>query len=127
MSYAGAMSDDLTTEQVGELRDDLHALKRSLDEMLDISRDGVRPVELDQPIGRISRIDAIQQQKMLTANRNNSKRRLRLVHAALASLERDEYRLCVECEEPINYRRLKAKPESRFCLDCQRAQETARQ
>lgn len=120
------MSDELTVEQLDALRTQLRALEQSLAGMLDLSKDGARPVQLDQPIGRISRIDAIQQQKMLAANRENSKRRLQRVRAALVSMERDDYGLCVECEESISYRRLEAKPESRFCLSCQRALETSR-
>ena len=117
------MSDELTTDQLRELEADLHALEQQLIAALDASRDGARPVDLDQPIGRVSRIDAIQQQKMLESNRRNHQMRLSQVQAALRFLREGDYGLCRACEEPIRYRRLKARPESRFCLSCQSARE----
>lgn len=117
------MAEELTDEQVDALTNQLRVHKDALVTMLEQSRDGARPVDLDQPIGRLSRMDAIQQQHMLTANRRNSERRLRLIRSALDAASRGEYGMCAECEEPIGFRRLQAKPESRLCLDCQRAAE----
>jgi DnaK suppressor protein len=42
-------------------------------------------------------------------------------NVALSTFDRGEYGLCRKCEEPIGYRRLSAKPEAPFCLECQRA------
>lgn len=117
------MADELTEQQVQQMVSELRALQVDLTTMLERSKEGSRPVQLDQPIGRLSRMDAIQQQKMLAANRRSTEVRLRQVKAALAAAERGEYGECVECEEPIGYRRLCARPESRLCLDCQRAAE----
>ena len=117
------MADELTDEQVQQLVSDLRALQLELGAALEQSREGVKPVELDQPIGRLSRMDAIQQQNMLAATRRNTELRVRKIRAALAAAERGEYGNCVECEEPIGFRRLRARPESRLCLHCQRALE----
>ena len=116
---------DLTREQVAELEADLEALAVELNEVLSISADSVKPVDVNEPIGRVSRIDAIQQQKMAESNRGGAKARLDRVHAALAALRRDDYGVCNECEEPIGFRRLKARPESRMCVACQGARERA--
>ena len=64
--------DELTAEQTAELRRDLLALREQIASELESSRDNVRPVELDQPIGRLSRMDAIQQQKMAQATRQGA-------------------------------------------------------
>jgi len=117
------MSDELTSEQIGELATSLRQLKSQLEEMIATSAEGSRPVDLDEPIGRLSRMDAMQQQKMLEANRRSAKLRLRHVHAALAAVENGDYGDCQECEEPISFRRLSAKPESRFCIECKSAHE----
>ncbi len=108
--------DELTDDQGAEIRDDLRALEAELVELVALSRDATRPVELDQAaMGRVSRIDAIQQQQMATAGRKRHEARLRLVRAALAN---DDYGACRRCEEPIGYGRLKARPESPHCVDC---------
>jgi DnaK suppressor protein len=80
-------------------------------------------VDLDEPIGRLSRMDAMQQQKMAQASRRATRMRLDQVGAALANLAAGEYGLCRVCEEPIGYKRLKARPETPRCLECQRKSE----
>ncbi|MBW2687795.1 MAG: TraR/DksA C4-type zinc finger protein, partial [Deltaproteobacteria bacterium] len=66
------------------------------------------------------RMDAMQQQAMAKATRQKSQLRLTHCKVALSSFDRNEYGLCRKCEEPIGYRRLSAKPEAPFCLECQR-------
>ena len=101
----------------------LRALERELSEALASSR-AHEPVELDQQaFGRVSRIDAIQQQQMAQAARRAQTLRLSQVRAALEAIENDEYGICRLCEEPIAPARLRARPESPLCLDCQRQRE----
>ena len=110
---------ELTGVQIEELAADLRALQAKLAADLSASAEGARPVDLDQPIGRVSRMDAIQQQSMVKAGRRNLARRASQVAAALAAIERGEYGLCRRCEEPVGYSRLKARPETPLCLVCQ--------
>jgi DnaK suppressor protein len=105
------------------LRGRLEALRDDLDAMVANSADGARPVDLDQPIGRISRVDALQQQSMLVANRAAAMRRRQQVDAALRRLESDEYGDCASCGEPIDPRRLAAQPEAPMCVSCQGLRE----
>ncbi len=118
--------NDLTSAQMNDLCQQLGALQETLTSLLDVSADSARPVALDQPIGRLSRIDAIQQQHMAQANRRSHEIRLRQVQAALAAMERDDYGTCRICEEPIGYARLRVRPEAPFCLSCQEQREARR-
>ncbi len=115
--------DELTDEQRRALEDALRRLQEELTAALESSREGIEVVSLDQPIGRVSRIDAIQQQKMAQANRRKQELRLSQVGVALAALEADEYGYCRGCDEPIGHRRLTARPETPFCLRCQGGRE----
>ena len=83
------------------------------------TRDGAKPVDLEQPIGRLTRMDAIQQQKLTQATRHRNAVRMQQVDAALARLRSGTYGDCVSCEEPIDEDRLRARPETPLCLDCQ--------
>lgn len=116
------MNDELTEAQLVELRADLVALKAELETLLDTTGEGARPVDLDEPIGRLSRMDAIQQQKMAQANRSRNTMRLKMVSAAL-SVDPDEYGWCKRCDDPVGYGRLKTRPEAPFCVGCQTALE----
>lgn len=115
--------DDLTDAQLQELAANLAALVANLEAQLTSTRDGSRPVDLDEPIGRLSRMDAMQQQQMAQAHRRRIEVRLQQAQAALGRLERDEYGECVLCGEPIGFKRLSVKPESPMCLNCQSERE----
>ena len=114
----------LSESQLEELRADLTGLAEELQSLVDGTTEAARPVELDQPaMGRVSRIDAIQQQQMLEANRHAQRARIQLVHSALRRFEEDEYGDCMTCGETIGYPRLKISPETPFCIDCQSKRE----
>jgi len=118
------MTDELTLEETKKLEEILHLLEKELVSSLDITNDSTKPVSLDEPIGRITRMDAIQQQQMAKANRESSKLRLKQVRRALREIEMGEYGECKKCGEYISLERLKARPEAPFCLHCQSASES---
>lgn len=113
------MSDELTEAQIQEFRADLLMLKTNLLESDAVAKGHAGVVELDQgAVGRLSRIDAIQQQKMAEAQGRRNELRLKQIDVALNTLAADDYGWCKKCGEPIGYRRLKARPESPCCVAC---------
>ncbi len=108
----------LTDVQVEELHSDLLALRVVLQEQLKTPSDRTETVDLEQPIGRVSRIDALQQQKMAQAQRTRLRLRLSQAAIALKAWEEGEFGDCRECGDSIGYARLKAKPESPLCVRC---------
>lgn len=115
--------DELTPEQLSEFRASLLSLVDELGEQLATSRAGAAPVDLDEPIGRLSRMEAMQQQQMTKAHKRRIELRLQQASAALGRLERGEYGECLLCGELISEKRLRAKPESPMCLPCQSERE----
>ena len=107
------MTEDLTPEQFKELAT-----------LLEEAREESKPVDLDNPIGRLSRMDAMQQQQMEKAHKERIALRLERVKMAISAVERDEYGDCQLCEEPIGYARLKIVPESPICVACQSEMES---
>lgn len=117
------MSNLVTEAQLAELVRDLRDSKTELRRLLRVSKEGAKTVAVTDPIGRLTRMDALQQQAMAKANRASYDHRLRLVEAALKMVDAGEYGSCRSCEEPVGYRRLKARPETPYCLDCQQEKE----
>ncbi len=115
---------DMTASRGSELHKILLTLRAELRQLLADSCDGARPVSLDAPIGRLSRMDALQQQSMVQANRRTAQTRLAHIEAALRRHADGEYGLCASCEEEIGYARLKARPEAPLCISCQAGRET---
>ena len=101
----------------------LHKLLTSeQDELLSLSnssRAARAPVELDQQsVGRLSRMDAIQQQSMDLAREERRLLRRNIIHAALARIIDETYGYCLVCGDEIPYKRLQADPAVTRCIDC---------
>jgi len=110
--------EELTDEQIEELRLALLALREQLDEQQARTTDNTKAVAPDDAIGRLTRLDAMQQQSMAIEERRRRGVRLQQIAAALAAIETEDYGCCRRCQEPIGYKRLTAKPESPFCMPC---------
>lgn len=118
------MHEELTDDEVEALAAALRAQLAALSATLAETAASARPVTLDQQaVGRVSRIDAIQQQQMAAANRRRTQLRLSQTRQALEAVATGDYGLCRKCEEPIGIRRLRVRPETPICLDCQAALE----
>lgn len=118
-----AMDEELTETEMKTLVSKLEALRQELTEGLTAQEQISAPVDLETPIGRLSRMDAIQQQKMAEANAGKLRVRLKQVEQALQNAAAGTYGDCRKCDEPIAKKRLMARPETPFCLDCQGEKE----
>jgi DnaK suppressor protein len=79
----------------------------------------VKPVAPDNAIGRISRMDTIVNQSVAEAQLSKTRVRLARLEEALKRVDEDEeFGLCLDCGEPIPMARLKAMPETAYCVDC---------
>ena len=114
---------DLTKSQQEELRNLITRNCQELETLLASSSESSKPVALDTPIGRLSRMNAMQQQQMAVASRQAQSQKLQLLRNALQAITNDNYGDCRRCEEPIGYQRLKVRPETPFCLACQSRSE----
>lgn len=112
------MADELSPQQFDEVVECLTRLESDLRAALG-ETDRADTVDLDLPIGRLSRMDALQQQEMAKAEKALKKRRLLQVEAAKERLADDEFGWCCSCGEAIAFRRLRARPEVPFCVRCQ--------
>ncbi len=116
-------AEEPTEEELAELGEALRALQAELEAAVSLGDAGAKPVDLDQPIGRISRVDALQQQAMAKATKDKAKLRLAQVRVALQAHAAGEYGYCRRCEEPIGIGRLRSRPETPFCVECQGRRE----
>lgn len=81
-------------------------------------------VVLDQTsVGRLSRMDAMQQQAMAQGTRQRAEQSLRRIEAALRRCDEGSYGECQDCGELINPRRLALDPEASFCIACAEAKD----
>jgi DnaK suppressor protein len=102
--------------------DRLHARLAELDAEDAAGAEGQKTVELDQQaVGRLSRMDALQNQAMAQAQARRRKAERAKIRAALSRLAEGEYGYCTECGEEIAPARLKADPAIALCAECMSA------
>jgi DnaK suppressor protein len=102
-----------------ELRQRLLAEKRELEEASASTIAERQPVDADlQTVGRIARMDSLQNQAMAVEAERRRQARIRRVDAALARIDSGEYGACVRCGEDIDPRRLELDPTTPLCTRC---------
>jgi len=81
-------------------------------------------VELDPArSGRLTRMDALQQQAMARAGSQRSLLRQRQLNAALQRIKKGAFGQCFGCGESIICARLEANPVATLCLACAQKRE----
>lgn len=91
---------------------------KSLEGQIEALREKIRPVAPDCSLGRLTRLEAMGEKQVNEAVLRESELRLIRLKNALLRLDREEFGLCIECEEPIGFERLKIRPESIRCIEC---------
>lgn len=99
----------------------LEAMRRDVLSTRDVRDESSETVALDQSrVGRLSRMDAMQNQAMAVAGKARAEQRLRLIDAALQRIKTGDYGDCMECGEAINPKRLEVDPTALYCIECAR-------
>ena len=93
--------------------------REELEQLSDLSASSRDPVALDQQsVGRLSRMDAMQQQAMSQATEATRKRNLVRIEAAERRIRDGDYGYCENCGEEIAEGRLKIDPMAELCVGC---------
>ena len=100
----------------------IKALKKrmhDLNQEEEINSDAGHTVTLDQQsVGRLSRIDALQQQAMAKALTKRRITEKKAIAQALLRIKNNEYGTCIECGEDIEKARLIINPTVLKCIEC---------
>lgn len=90
-----------------------------LDRLDALSAEGRAPVTLQQDsVGRLSRMDAMQQQAMAQAEERRRGAERTRIRAALTRLDEGEWGWCGTCGEQIAEGRLRNDPSVATCVGC---------
>jgi DnaK suppressor protein len=77
-----------------------------------------KPIAPDVAIGRISRMDAINNKSVTEATLRQAEKKLINLNRVYANLESDDFGLCLKCRKPIPLGRILIRPESLYCVNC---------
>jgi len=97
-------------------------LERLIEDLLDASlsgEQGASTVDLDQSrVGRLSRMDALQNQAMSKNAQAQREQQLRDAKAALKRIDSNTFGYCLNCDAAINPLRLEHNPAVNLCITC---------
>lgn len=109
----------MTPDLIEEFRDRIERRLAELDAEDTLGADGLRTVMLDQQaVGRLSRMDAMQQQAMAQATRARRDAERKRLLGALARVASGDFGRCEDCGEEIPSGRLRLHPGVTRCVSC---------
>jgi DnaK suppressor protein len=112
----------MSTSEIEKFRKILAAKQAELAPQLR-KRDGIA---IEKTPDALDEVQLATQRELVTQNLERESKVLREVRAALSRIEHGDYGVCLNCEEEIGLKRLKALPWTPLCIGCQE-QEDRRQ
>ncbi|MFC4722978.1 TraR/DksA family transcriptional regulator [Geojedonia litorea] len=79
-----------------------------------------QPISPNDAIGRVSRMDAINNRSINEASLRQAEIKLANLQRALSRLDEPEFGICLKCKHPIPLGRILIRPESFLCVQCAR-------
>ena len=83
-------------------------------------KDMVKPIAPDVAIGRISRMDAINNKSVMEASLRQAEQKLKNLNKVFSQIGSPEFGICLKCKQPIPIGRILIRPESLHCVNCAR-------
>jgi len=90
----------------------------SANEQIEELAEMTQPIAPDAAIGRISRMEAINNKSVNELLLSKTKVKLQKLESSLAFIDKEDYGLCRVCKQPIPLGRLMMLPESDKCVAC---------
>jgi RNA polymerase-binding transcription factor len=101
------------------------ALRKKILEAIELTKEKIegleemtKPISPENSIGRISRMDAINNKSVAEAALRSAHQKLSKLKVALSKLDKPDFGICVFCKNPIPPARLMYMPESTRCVRC---------
>ncbi|MBT8195135.1 MAG: TraR/DksA family transcriptional regulator [Bacteroidia bacterium] len=83
-------------------------------------KEQTKPIAPENAIGRISRMDAINNKSVNEAALRSSLDKQQKMEHALEIIDTEEFGKCIRCKRDIPFGRLYVMPESEKCIECAR-------
>ena len=113
----------MTSAQLNHFRQRLETLCVELLDITEKACESTKPVQLDQAsVGRLSRMDAMQQKAMADATAARRRAAITRLRAALARIDAADFGECAECGDDIPMERLRIDPSLTRCAGCIRGE-----
>ncbi len=92
--------------------------KKKVEQRIKKLKDLTQAVEPDNAIGRVSRMDAINNKSVNDAALRTAENKLSSIKETLKNIDKEDFGKCRKCGQPIQMGRLVIMPESSLCMRC---------
>lgn len=108
----------MTEKEKADLKTSIESKKAELEEMIKNLKEETKPQGLDSAIGRISRMDYINNKSVNESSLRKAENDLKSIERWLSIFGSDKFGKCSYCGNEINPKRLIYMPASTRCIHC---------
>ncbi len=108
----------MTQEEKEEFRKKLMDSIAETEANIEELKDQTKPIAPEDSLGRITRMDAINNKSVAEASLRIARGRLAKMRMALEKLDESDFGNCTICGNPIQAKRLMFMPQSTSCVRC---------
>jgi DnaK suppressor protein len=108
----------MTSKQKQQLEELVHEKMSQTKQLIAELEELTKPIPLDASIGRISRMDAINNKTINEASLRDKKNQLKKLERALENLPNKDFGVCTRCGNNIPFGRLEYMPYTTRCVAC---------
>ena len=110
----------MDNDQLTILTKQLHEEIKSTENKIEKYSQLCKPISPENAIGRVSRMDAINNKSVVEAALRVAKEKMKQLKQVENKINDDDFGVCKKCNNTIPFRRLMIQPQSKFCVICAR-------
>ena len=108
----------MTNQERQVLKKKIVATITAMEHEVNRLEEATQPISPENSIGRVSRMDAINNKGVSEAALRSTRRKLSSLRLALTKIDNPDFGFCSRCKQPIPPARLMYLPESTRCVGC---------
>lgn len=108
----------MTKQELKDIKEKVVQEIEKTEKSIEDYRDMTKPISPENAVGRISRMDAINNKSVAEAALRQAEVKLINLHNVLNSVDGEDFGLCLNCQKPIPIGRILLMPQSRYCVNC---------
>ncbi|MEX2512540.1 MAG: TraR/DksA C4-type zinc finger protein [Cyclobacteriaceae bacterium] len=108
----------MTPSEEQEIKQVIEEKIIQLEEEILTLKEMCKPLGLDNAVGRVSRMDYINNKSINEAQLRKNEEKLKGLRTWQEKLGTSDFGKCIRCGQEINIKRLLFMPESKYCIHC---------
>tara|TARA_Y100001968_G_C19395584_1_gene738118 strand:+ start:1210 stop:1542 length:333 start_codon:yes stop_codon:yes gene_type:complete len=108
------MNEEDKCKIVRKIKDDILETKKKIEKYSSLSK----PIAPENSIGRVSRMDAINNKSIVESALRESEKKLNDLKYIESQINEANFGTCSNCKTSIPFGRIIFQPQSRYCVNC---------